>query len=247
MLITGCIRYMNKLFRQFIQTVLLLSVTGLAQAEDDHVCEPFMDGKVDESILATMLSAANNGHLYRIRQDSSQVGFCVNSKLSRIEGTFSDFKGGMNLNPGHLGNGQTMVLIRADSLDTESALINSMIKGESFFDVENNPEVLFVSNGFRWTGPDTAVLTGDLTLRGITRPVIFDVTLTPKDAGKVGQTSNILVKATTTINRADFGMEQLSSMVDNDVQLCMTVEAQKYETISNNSVPVEKSSVDPAV
>ena len=237
---------MNKLFRQFIQTVMLMSVIGLVQADDDDVCEPFMDGKVDESLLATMLSAAHNGHLYRIRQDSSQVGFCVNSKLSRIEGNFSDFKGGMNLNPGRRSNGQTMVLIRADSLDTESAFINSMIKGENFFDVENHPEVLFVSNGFRWTGEKSAVLTGDLTLRGITRPVTFDVTLTSKDAGKVSKARIILVKATTTINRAEFGMGKLTAMVDDNVQLCMTVEAQKYETIGNNSVSGEKSAADPA-
>jgi polyisoprenoid-binding protein YceI len=225
---------------------MLLSVIGLVQADDDDVCEPFMDGKVDESLLATMLSAAHNGHLYRIHQDSSQVGFCVNSKLSRIEGNFSDFRGGMNLNRGHRGNGQTMVLIRADSLNTENALINSMVKGESFFDVENYPEVLFVSHEFSWTGPDTAVLAGDLTLRGITRPVTFDVTLTPVDSGQTSKKRRILVKATTTINRVEFGMEKFASMVDNDVQLCMTVEAQKYETISNSSLSGDKSTDDPA-
>jgi len=90
--------------------------------------------------------------------------------------------------------------------------------------------VLFVSNGFQWTGPDTAVLKGHLTLRGITKPVIFNVTLTALDDYPVKDAQKILVKATTTINRADFGMEKLTSLVNSEVQLCMSVEALKYSS-----------------
>jgi polyisoprenoid-binding protein YceI len=175
-----------------------------------------------------MLSAANDGHLYRILQTSSQVGFCVDSKLSRIEGSFTEFQGGIALNSGDNDNGQTMVLIKADSLATEGAIVESMVKGEGFFDVKHYPEVLFVSSGFEWTGTDTAVLKGNLTLRGITKPVIFNVTLTSMDDNKFSKARKILVKATTTIDRADFGMEKLTALVDSSVKLCMSVEALKY-------------------
>lgn len=220
-----------RLFKHFLLTVALLTGAGLATAEEGNLCSAFKEGVVDESLLATMLSAADNGHLFRIQPTSSQVGFCVDSKLSRITGNFRDFQGGMSLDPGSnaSGNGQTMVLIKADSLDTEGAIINSLLKSEKFFDVENHPELLFVSNGFEWTGPDTAVLKGDLTMRGITKPVIFNVTLEAFDAKPNGKAQKILVKATTTINRVDFGIEGLSSLVDSNVQLCMSVEALKYQ------------------
>ena len=220
-----------RFFKHFLLTVALLTGTGLAAAEEDNICSAFKDGVVDESFLATMLSAANNGHLFRIQPSTSQVGFCVDSKLSRITGNFRDFQGGMSLDPGSnaSGNGQTMVLIKADSLDTEGAIINSLLKSEKFFDVENHPELLFVSNGFEWTGPDTAVLKGDLTMRGITKPVIFNVTLEAFDTKQTGKAQKILVKATTTINRVDFGIEGLSSVVNSNVQLCMSVEALKYQ------------------
>ena len=221
---------MSKLFKRFALAVTLLTGTGLAPAEETDVCSPFRDGKVDESVLATMLSAADDGHLFRIQQESSQVGFCVDSKLSRIEGIFRDFKGGIALDTKENGTGQTMVLIKASSLDTEGNIVEKMIKGENFFDVEHYPEVLFVSNGFHWTGPDTAVLKGELTLRGITKPVIFNVTLTSLDDNQVRDAEKILVKATTTINRADFGMKKLASLVNSDVQLCMSVEALKYRS-----------------
>ena len=130
---------MSKLFKRFALAVTLLTGTGLAPAEETDVCSPFRDGKVDESVLATMLSAADDGHLFRIQQESSQVGFCVDSKLSRIEGVFRDFKGGMALDTEENGTGQTMILIKASSLDTEGNIVEKMIKGENFFDVEHYP------------------------------------------------------------------------------------------------------------
>lgn len=221
---------MTKLIKRIALAVSLLTGASLVSAEEADVCSPFRDGKVDESLLATMLSAADNGHLFRIQQQSSQVGFCVNSKLSRIEGIFREFKGGMALDSTENSTGQTVVLIKSNSLDTEGIIVENMIKGESFFDVEHYPEVLFVSSGFQWTGPDTAVLKGDLTLRGITKPVVFNVTLTSLDDHQVNDAERILVKATTTINRADFGMKKLTSLVNNSVDLCMSVEALKYGT-----------------
>jgi polyisoprenoid-binding protein YceI len=224
---------MTRIFRQLALTMTLFTGAGLALAEEEELCAPFMDGQVDASLLATMLSAAQDGHLYRIQEQSSRVGFCVNSKLSRIEGNFNTFKGGIALDPEKNSNGQTMVLIKVDSLDTEGVIVRNMIKGDSFFDANRFPEVLFVSNGFQWTGPDSAVLTGELTLRGITKPVIFNVTLTALDDRQFNQSMKILVKATTTIDRAEFGMDKLESVVDSDVQLCLSVEAQKYETIGS--------------
>jgi polyisoprenoid-binding protein YceI len=238
----------NTFFKQIILTVTLLTGFGQLQAEEAEeveLCEPFKDGVVNESMLETMLSAAEDGHLYRIQQASSKVGFCVDSKLSRIEGDFHDFQGGIALDTGDTADGQTMVLIRAASLDTRGAFIENMLKSESFFDVENHPEILFVSNGFKWTGPESAVLKGQLTMRGITKPVIFNVTLTALDDKQVKLAEKILVKATTTINRADFGMDTLASMVNNDVQLCMSVEALKFETVSSLDATVAGQSSGP--
>jgi len=215
--------------KQFAVIITLLPVAIPVQAEED-VCAPFMEGKVDASLLATMLSSAENGHLYRIQQTSSRVGFCVKSKLSRIEGSFNDFQGGISLTSGGKSDGQTMVLIKTNSLETESSLVKHMIMGKDFFDVAHHPEVLFVSDSFKWTGPDTAVLKGELTLRGITKPVIFSVKLTSLDDKQIAQAGKILVKATTSINRTDFGMDSLESVIEGNVQLCMSVEAVKYET-----------------
>ena len=216
--------------QRLLLTALLLFNAGPGQAEDIDLCAPFMDGKVNESLLATMLSAAEKGHLYRIRKETSRVGFCVGSQLAEIEGVFREFQGGLTLGPQAYSNGQTMVAIRADSVDTKGTLIESLIKGENFFDTENNPEILFISRGFEWTSRDTAVLEGDLTLRGITKPVVFNVTLTASDGEQDNDSKIILIKATAELSRADFGMNSLPTLINDAVRLCMSIEALKYQS-----------------
>jgi len=201
-------------------------LTGMAGESD--VCAPFKDGKVDQSVLETMLKAAEVGRLYRIEASSSKVGFCVNSQFKRVEGDFRDFQGGMALSKEGAGKAQTLVVIKSGSLDTDGALIESMIKSERFFDVENYPKILFVSTGFEWTSSTTAKLMGDLTLHGVTKPVVFNVTLTDIQDDTEGEGERILVKATTKVSRAEFGMDTLSSLVDDNVQLCMSVKARKF-------------------
>lgn len=220
-----------KLFMRLVLAALLLQASAVpVAAEEPDLCEPFLDGKVDATLLSTMLSAAENGHLYRIDQDSSRVGFCVDSQLSRIEGSFRNFKGGLALDSGTTSDGQAMVVIRTDSVYTDTAFIRQLLKGDSFFDADNNPEILFVSTGFEWTSATTAMLTGDITVRGVTRSVVFDVTLTEKSQANTGEEKRIVVKATTTLNRSDFGMTSLNSLVSDNVRLCLSVEATRYQS-----------------
>jgi len=219
----------TKIFlNRLILTGLLLikGMSGSAVAED--LCAPFEDGRIDESVMSTMLNAAEAGYLYRMQASTSQVGFCVDSAFQRVEGVFQEFQGGMALLPEAGKTGQTVVVIRTDSLDTKGALVENLIRSPRFFDVANYPEILFVSTDFEWTSPTRAVLRGNLTLHGVTKPVIFKVELSGSEGKQVGEAENILVKATTTINRSDFGMDTLSRLVSDSVQLCMSIKAKKY-------------------
>lgn len=223
---------MTRLLRQLGLILVLLGLSGALYAEDQDVCSEFKDGVVDESLLSVMLSAAQKGQLYRIQPSSSRVGFCVNSPLNNVKGNFSDFRGGITLDPD--SNGHTMVLIHANSLKAANPLIRSVLVGKNFFDVDKHPDILFVSHSFRWTGTRSdelkGELKGDLTLRGITRPVTFDVTL--QDQGKHEKDGRILVQATTRINREEFGMNKLKSLADSEVRLCIHASAKRYQVVA---------------
>jgi len=224
------------LLRQILSVFIAVGWLSLAHAagpDDSELCKPFKGGKVDASLLSTMLEAARDGYLYRIENDTSQVGFCVSSKFSMVKGHFHEFSGGLALAPAGARTGapsnaeQAMIVINTASLDTDGSLIESLIKGERFFDVEKYPEILFVSRDFEWTGKDTATISGDLTVHGVTRPVVFAVTLTPvKDSADSAK--RLVVKAKTTILRSQFGMDNMSKVVSDDVNLCMSVEVVRY-------------------
>ena len=86
----------------------------------------------------------------------------------------------------------------------------------------------FVSTDFKWMSATRAELRGNLTLHGVTRLVVFNVEVSGGGSKQIGEAENILVKATTTIRRSDFGMDTLSKLVSDSVQLCMSVKAKKY-------------------
>jgi polyisoprenoid-binding protein YceI len=207
-----------------------------ASTDDTDLCAPFKDGKVDTSLVSSMLEAAEDGYLYRIRTDSSQVGFCVDSEFKRVEAAFNDFKGGVSLTPADWvkRDQQAMVVIRTASLDTRGSVIENLIKSERFFDVEKYPEILFVSRHFEWLSADKAKIHGDLTVHGVTRPVALDVSLIPEKQQQNAGEESILIKASTVINRADFGMDSLSRLVSNQVELCMTVEVVRYKQLTGS-------------
>jgi len=204
---------------------LMLAASVSAHAKDD-VCAPFKDANIDQGILSLMLQAAADGDLYRIKPGSSKMGFCVNSPLGEVKAEFRNFNGGLALDD-FMQQGASLVRIEVDSLETDSGFIETMLKSESFFDTEQYPDIIFVSTGIEWMADKKGVLKGDLTMHGVTKAIAFYVELkkTETDYG----VETVTVKATTTVQRSEFGMFTLSPLVDDRVSLCMSLDAYRHE------------------
>jgi len=132
---------------------------------------------------------------------------------------------------------QMMVLVHTDSRATSPAFVENMLKGESFFDTRSHPDILFFSTGFHWSTRTTAMITGDLTLHGVTRPVDFNVTFAAQVNQQADSSERILVNASTTIKRSDFNMDALRQVVDDSVELCLSIEAVQYRQPENMPAP----------
>ena len=220
-----------KVITNNIKPVLLsffmLGASAPAHAEDGDVCAPFKDADIDQSMLSLMLKAATDGDLYRIKPGSSKMGFCVNGPTGEVKAEFRNFNGGLALNDFER-QGASLVRIEVDSLETDSGFIEMMMKSESFFDSEQYPDIIFVSTGIEWMTDKKGVLKGDLTMHGVTKAVAFyvELTKTETEPGKEAVT----VKATTTVQRSEFGMFTLSPMVDDRVSLCMSIDAYRHQS-----------------
>lgn len=221
------------IFARGIIGLVLVAAASAGSAESD-LCASFKQGIVDQSAVARMLSSARDGYLYRIQPSSSQVRFCVDSPVGRVEGRFKDFKGGLTFVPMATAEGdqQAMVMVDTRSLETATPFTESMLKGEQFFDVNKYPNMVFVSRHFRWVSSSEAVLLGDLTLHGVTREVGLHVQLISKDTGASPQSAErIWINASTLISRKEFGLDALSPVVSDLVSLCMRVEAVRFHSI----------------
>ncbi len=215
----------------YITFLIILSVSvSDTYAEDSRVCAPFRDGVVDNAIVAEMLKAASDGHLYRIHSATSRVGFCVDSLIGRVEAEFQGFRGGLALRREVWGDAsQMLVMIDSASLKTDRAFIKDMLKSERFLYSQQFPKILFVSTALQWESDTRASLFGILSMHGISKPVRFHVELTNIIGGRADHEHEIVVTATANIRRSDFGMTSLSGFVSDNVELCMRVSALRYQ------------------
>lgn len=216
--------------RAGIAAIALLGSVANSFATAEELCAPFKNSKVDQSLVTMMLTAAEEGGLYLIQSATSRVGFCANSLIGRVEAEFTVFQGGISLlaSSQEREHGQTLVRITTGSLKTRGKLVQNLIKGASFLDVENFPEILFVSTGLAWTSRTEGLLEGLLTLHGTTRPVRFTVKLLGSDDSPLLLSDKVEVKATTTIHPSEFGIDTLPEFVTDSVNLCMRVNAVRY-------------------
>ncbi len=117
--------------------------------------------------------------IYDTDQSHTEVLFQWNhSGVALQHGEFTKVKGVLNLVDDALEKSEIDVTIDTASISTGYAPLDDVLKGGEWFNVEKYPEATFKSTSIEVTGEKTAKITGDLTIRGITKPVVLDTTLT---------------------------------------------------------------------
>lgn len=131
----------------------------------------------------------------------SELGFVARHLMvSKVRGQFKEFEGTVKVGD-TVTDSQVTAVAQLGSVHTGSADRDAHLKSADFFDVENNPTMSFTS-----TAVTEDSLTGDLTIKGVTKPVVFDlefngVATDPWGNQKAG------FEASTEINRKDWGLE----------------------------------------
>lgn len=125
-------------------------------------------------------------------------------------------------------NSKLTVTLPVKDIDTGVAAWDDHIKGEGFFDLANHPEVTFVSTDIEQIRDGYGTLTGELTIKGVTKP--FTLTGTVNKVGKHFRSGVDMfgVSATGQLKRSDFGVDKYAPMAD-DIDIMVEVEFQKAE------------------
>lgn len=125
------------------------------------------------------------------------------------------------------GTGSVDVVIDARSVNTGYALFNEHIQGEDFFDTAKYPTLTFKSNALKFDGDKLASVEGELTVKGVTRPVTLTVTSFHCMPHPMLKKDACGANATTRIRRSEFNAGKHAPHVGDEVTLTIPVEAVK--------------------
>ncbi len=142
---------------------------------------------------------------YAIDPSHTELGFAVrHMAVSKVRGRFSTFDGTIDI-ADDPADSKVSVTIEAGSVDTRDETRDDHLRTNDFFDVENHPNWTYESTSVRSVSPTKWQVDGDLTIRGVTRPVTLDVTLEGVVKDPFGN-HRVGFSASTSINRDDFGV-----------------------------------------
>ncbi len=142
---------------------------------------------------------------YVIDPSHSELGFAVRHlAVSKVRGRLSKFEGTLELAEDPTRSKAT-VTIDATSVDTREETRDNHLRTNDFFDVENHPSWTFTSTSIEAESPTEFKVVGDLTIRGVTKPVTLDVTYEGVVQDPWGN-QRVGFSASTSINRDEFGV-----------------------------------------
>lgn len=117
------------------------------------------------------------------------------------------------------------VTINLSDMATGLSELDKHLKGKQFFDVAQYPTATFASTKVNLTGEKSAMVTGMLTLHGVSKPVVLDVKLNQSGMNPISNKMTVGFSATTTINRSDFGMTTLLPSIGDEIKIDIEAEA----------------------
>jgi polyisoprenoid-binding protein YceI len=167
---------------------------------------------------------------YKLDPAHSRIGFAVRHlEINWVEGRFKDFAGTVHYDDKDVTKSTVEFTAKVASVDTEVEARDKHLRTADFFDAEKYPEMTFKSTGVERKNKDAYVLRGDLTIKGVTKPVALPFTIAGAVKDPWGNT-RFGVEAQTNINRRDFGINYGNAFaggldVGNEVTISLRLEA----------------------
>ncbi|VVT18412.1 conserved exported hypothetical protein [Sphingomonas aurantiaca] len=156
---------------------------------------------------------------YAVDPNHTQVTWQVNHMgFSMLEGQFGASGGSITIDPAKPNATKVEVNFAIDQLSVTAAPFAGHLKSKDFFDAATYPTAKFVSTKVVATG-DKATITGDLTIKGVTKPVVLQATFVGAGANPMNKKLNFGFRATTSIKRSDFNIGAYAPVVSDKVDL----------------------------
>jgi polyisoprenoid-binding protein YceI len=154
------------------------------------------------------------------------IDFAIgDSRVFRTTGSFKDWQGFLRVDDQDVSKSAVQVIVRTKSIQMLDMQQTNMMKDADFFDVEKFPEMTFQSTAVERTGETTLKVSGQVTLRGITRPMMLAVSVTDRKADAPAGTRYARFRAEGSIKRSEFGMTKYIDVVGDTVDITIRADA----------------------
>ena len=167
---------------------------------------------------------------FAIDKSHSEVGFQVRHLVTRVRGRFSEFDGTIEYDEADATRSSVNVSIDAASIDTREASRDAHLRSADFFAADEHKALTFASTGIRRTGEDTFDVEGNLSIRGVTKPVTLRATFLGAAKDPWGN-QRLGFEAEVALNRKDFGLtwnaalETGGFLVGDEVKVMLSIQA----------------------
>ncbi len=172
---------------------------------------------------------------WRLDRSHSRVEFTVTHMLiSEVTGRFTDFDVAMTSNGGDLTGGSIETVIRTASINTDNDSRDADLRGESFFNTDSFPTATFRSTKIEKAAENKFTVSGTLTIRDSTKPVVMDVTFLGSVTDGRGRVKTGW-KGVATIDRFDYGvlwdrtLDSGGLVVSKEVEITLRLEMVRVE------------------
>lgn len=157
---------------------------------------------------------------YALDRDHAALLFKVGHLgFAKYVGRFERFDVSLDFDADNPEAARVDAVIDMTSLDVANDPFANTLMGPNWFDAGQYPEAFFRSTGIEVTGENTGVMTGELTMHGVTNPVTMDVTFNGGGRDRLRSAYVIGLSAVSEIDRRDFGVDRFTGFVGNKVEL----------------------------
>jgi polyisoprenoid-binding protein YceI len=172
---------------------------------------------------------------WQIDAAHSEVSFRIRHFMSKVRGSFGQFAGTVTVDPADWSTAQANVEIRSASIDTQNDRRDTHLRSPDFFAADSFPTITFRSTKAERQGANGIVLHGELTMRGVTRPVTLEGTLVGTQKDMQGK-QRAGIEAKGVVNRMAHGVTwnrvvEGAQMLGEDVEVEITLELVKQDVV----------------
>jgi polyisoprenoid-binding protein YceI len=182
--------------------------------------------------IAASVSAPAYADTYQVDKQHTEAAFQVRHLFTKVRGVFRDVDGAIRFDKANPANSNVVFRLKVATIDTGVDQRDDHLRGQDFFWAEKYPEISFTSSKVVAKGDNTFDVTGDLTIRGVTRQVTLPVTYLGEQKDPWGNVKAGFETA-ISLNRTDYGLtwnqalEAGGFLVGDQVSITIDLEANK--------------------